>query len=307
MTRTLASKLVDGEPAAIARCLTLIENGGRNAKSILEAVGPRTGKAHVVGITGAPGTGKSTLISRATAELRGRGKTVGILTVDPSGPFSEGALLGDRLRMREHFLDAGVFIRSLATRGGHGGLASSIGDAIRVLEASGKDVVLIETIGVGQDQIGVAAIADTIVITVAPMSGDEIQAMKAGLFEIADIFVVNKADLRGADEAVAQLSELFADDGIPILKTSAVNQQGIGPLIDAIEWHRATRATGKDRDRKRLRRFRLELRDRLRDRLLERVVERVGATALEHWAKQIAERRLGADAATEAILRKVGL
>lgn len=306
MVKAATKKLLKGDFQTVAQCLTLIEEGDPQVRSILKAIGPHTGRAHVVGITGAPGTGKSTLISAMTAEIRCRAKRVGILTVDPTGPFSGGALLGDRIRMREHFMDHGVFIRSLATRGNLGGVALAVRDSVQVLDASGMDYVLTETIGVGQDQVAIAGIAHTVVVAVIPSMGDEIQAMKAGLLEIADILVINKADLPGAEQSALELSDLFGDRGIPILKTSALENQGIAALIDALEAHRAKLWSGADKDQRRLRFSRIQLHDRLRDRLLERVVKRVGAAAVEKCVGEIAERRLDPEAATDSILRKAG-
>lgn len=306
MVKAATKKLLKGDFQTVAQCLTLIEEGDPQVRSILKAIGPHTGRAHVVGITGAPGTGKSTLISAMTAEIRYRAKRVGILTVDPTGPFSGGALLGDRIRMREHFMDHGVFIRSLATRGNLGGVALAVRDSVQVLDASGMDYVLTETIGVGQDQVAIAGIAHTVVVAVIPSMGDEIQAMKAGLLEIADILVINKADLPGAEQSALELSDLFGDRGIPILKTSALENQGIAALIDALEAHRAKLWSGADKDQRRLCFSRIQLHDRLRDRLLERVVKRVGAAALEKCVGEIAERRLDPEAATDSILRKAG-
>lgn len=306
MVKAATKKLLKGDFQTVAQCLTLIEEGDPQVRSILKAIGPHTGRAHVVGITGAPGTGKSTLISAMTAEIRCRAKRVGILTVDPTGPFSGGALLGDRIRMREHFMDHGVFIRSLATRGNLGGVALAVRDSVQVLDASGMDYVLTETIGVGQDQVAIAGIAHTVVVAVIPSMGDEIQAMKAGLLEIADILVINKADLPGAEQSALELSDLFGDRGIPILKTSALENQGIAALIDALEAHRAKLWSGADKDQRRLCFSRIQLHDRLRDRLLERVVKRVGAAAVEKCVGEIAERRLDPEAATDSILRKAG-
>lgn len=307
MADTVTKKLLKGDVRTLSQCLTLIEDRDPRVKFILKRINAHTGRAHVVGVTGPPGTGKSSLISRMTAELRRCAKRVGVLAVDPTGPFSDGALLGDRIRMREHFLDEGVYIRSLATRGNQGGIPPAVRDAVRVLDASGMDIVLIETIGVGQDQVAIADIAQTVVLAVVPSMGDEIQAMKAGLLEIADILVINKADLPGAEQTAIELADLFGDSGIPILKTSALQNHGIGPLIEAVEAHRGKLLSRHDHDHRRLRFSRIELHARLRERLLERVVKRVGASTLERCAKEIAEQRLNADAATEEILRKAGL
>lgn len=302
----VVKRLLKRDPKTVARCLTLIENGDPTARSILKELYPRTGRAHIVGVTGAPGTGKSTLISRMTSELRRRQKKVGVLTVDPTGPFSGGALLGDRIRMREHFLDQGVFIRSLATRGCKGGVASSIRDAACLLDAVGNEIVLIETIGVGQDQVEVKNLAHTVVVIVIPGMGDEIQGMKAGLLEIADILVVNKADLPGVEETWEQLRGLFGETGLPILKTSALEDVGMAQLIDALDDHRAKLLAGSDHRDKELDFSRGQLLALLRDRLLDRLVERVGAGSIETWVEKVAEGRMDPHAAAEKILKRAG-
>ncbi|MBI2359357.1 MAG: methylmalonyl Co-A mutase-associated GTPase MeaB [Deltaproteobacteria bacterium] len=302
----VVKRLRKGDARAVARCLTLIENGDPGARSILKELHSRSGRAHIVGVTGAPGTGKSTLISSMTAELRRRKKRVAVLTVDPTGPFSGGALLGDRIRMREHFLDEGVFIRSLATRGSTGGVAASIRDAACLLDAAGNEIVLIETIGVGQDQVQVKDLAHTVVVIVIPRMGDEIQGMKAGLLEIADILVINKADLPGADEAAEQLRGLFGESGVPILKTAALENVGVGQLIDTLEEHYGKLQTERERGRTGLDFSRSQLLSLLRDRLLDRLVQRIGAGSIEAWAEKVAERRLDAHTAAEKILKSAG-
>lgn len=302
----VVKQLLKRDPKTVARCLTLIENGDPRARSILKEIYPRTGRAHIVGVTGAPGTGKSTLISRMIAELRRRQKRVGVLTVDPTGPFSGGALLGDRIRMREHFLDQGVFIRSLATRGCKGGVASSIRDAACLLDAVGNEIVVIETIGVGQDQVEVKNLAHTIVVLVIPGMGDEIQGMKAGLLEIADILVVNKADLPGAEETWEQLRGLFGETAVPILKTSALENVGVGELVDTLEEHYGKLQTGSDRRDGGLEFSRSQVLSLLRDRLLDRLVQRIGAGSIEAWVEKVAERRLDAHTAAEKILKSAG-
>jgi len=239
MLDDLAQRILKGDVRAAAQVLTLIADKDPRARAVLKLLYPRTGRAHIIGVTGATGSGKSTLITRMTAELRRRKKKVGILTVDPTSPFSGGALLGDRLRMRDHFLDPGVFIRSLATRGGWGGVSASLREAAQILDAMGKEAILVETIGAGQDQVEIAKIAHTVVLVLGPWTGDEIQGMKAGLIEIADIVVVNKADLSGAEETFQQLRSVLEDSGPPILKTSALGNDGIALLIDRIEEHRS--------------------------------------------------------------------
>src|SRR4051812_47977992 len=201
----LAQSVLKGDARVIGQVLSRIDDGDSLAREVLKRLHPHTGRAHVVGITGAAGSGKSTLIARLTEEWRRRGQKIGILSVDPTSPLTGGAFLGDRVRMREHFLDGAVFIRSLATRGQAGGISRALYEATQLLDAAGKDVIFVETIGIGQDQVDVATVAETVAVIVTPENGDEIQAMKAGILEIADILVINKADLPGADQMFEKL------------------------------------------------------------------------------------------------------
>jgi LAO/AO transport system kinase len=238
---TLAARVLAGDPRAIARAISLIENEDPASADLVREIFPHTGRAYLVGVTGPPGAGKSTLVDRLTAELRSRHCTVGVVAVDPTSPFSGGAVLGDRLRMQAHAADTSVFIRSMATRGHLGGLARATGDAVLVLDAAGKDIVIIETVGVGQDEVDIIRTADVSIVTLVPGAGDEVQALKAGIMEIADIFVVNKADREGADRLVsaveANLSlQSYGDDAWrpPILKTMATAGKGVRELVDMI-------------------------------------------------------------------------
>jgi LAO/AO transport system kinase len=247
MTATpLAARVLAGDPRAIARAISLVENGAPEGAALVRSVFHRTGRAYLVGVTGPPGAGKSTLVNMLTSELRGRGQTVGVIAVDPSSPFSGGAVLGDRLRMQQHAADAGVFIRSMATRGQLGGLARGTADAATILDAAGKDVVIIETVGVGQDEVAIVRAADVSLVTLIPGAGDDVQALKAGIMEIADIFVVNKADLEGADRVVTAIEGMLAlgpkASGAwvpPIVKTVATEGQGLPELVAAIDAFRA--------------------------------------------------------------------
>jgi LAO/AO transport system kinase len=240
----LADRLVSGDKRALARAITLIENGEDEGAELVGAVFPRTGKARVVGFTGPPGVGKSTLIGALTKELRAADRKVGVLSIDPSSPFTRGALLGDRIRLSEHFLDPEVFIRSMASRGAVGGLAEAALQAALLMDAAGKDDVLLETVGVGQAEIDIIDHADTVVLALMPGSGDSIQALKAGVMEIPDVIVVNKADHPLADTMVREVRGALAlgpAQGwkVPILKTEAATGEGVAELLVQIDAHRA--------------------------------------------------------------------
>ncbi|HYZ46323.1 MAG TPA: methylmalonyl Co-A mutase-associated GTPase MeaB [Actinomycetota bacterium] len=237
----MAREALRGDRRSIARLISLVEEG-RSLRPVMEALLPHTGRAYTVGITGSPGAGKSTLTERLIARARALGKTIGVLAVDPSSPFSGGALLGDRVRMQAHATDPAVFIRSMATRGHLGGLSLATPEAVRVLDASGKEVVIVETVGVGQAEVDIADACDTTVVVVNPGWGDAVQTAKAGLMEIADVFVVNKADRPGADETVRELRQMLNLTAQaakpPVVRTVAVKGEGITELWDAIDAHR---------------------------------------------------------------------
>src|SRR2546422_3985433 len=234
----LAERVFAGDARGIARAISLIEDESPAGAELVRAIYPRTGRAYLVGVTGPPGAGKSTLVDRMTTELRKAGQTVGIVAVDPTSPFSGGAILGDRVRMGTHFGDEGVFIRSMATRGHLGGLARSTSDVALVLDAAGKDIIIIETVGVGQDEVDIVRTADISIVVLVPGTGDEVQALKAGIMEIADIFVANKADREGADRLVQSVSATLAlqsfgpgDWRPPILKTEGTTGVGDPELL----------------------------------------------------------------------------
>jgi len=237
---SLAERLIDGERAALARAISIIERDTPNAIDILRAIRPQLGQAVVVGFTGPPGAGKSTLVNAFVAEMRKRDKTVGVVAVDPSSPISGGAVLGDRIRMAEHTMDDGVFIRSLASRGALGGLSAAAAQVADLMDAAGRDVVVLETVGAGQSEVEMASIADVRIVISAPGLGDDVQAIKAGILEVADILVVNKADQPLANRTKRQLEAMLAlraptEHKVPVLSTDAIERQGISELADAIE------------------------------------------------------------------------
>jgi len=241
-TDSLAQRLIAGDKRALARAISLVENRDPQGDRLVAELFPRTGKARVVGLTGPPGVGKSTLIAAICTELRKAERAVGVLSIDPSSPFTQGAVLGDRIRLSEHFLDPGVFIRSMATRGSLGGLAEAALQAALLMDASGKDDVLLETVGVGQGEIDVIDHADTVVLALMPGSGDSVQALKAGVMEIPDVIVVNKCDHPLADTMIREVRSVLAlgpkrSWRVPVVKTEATRGQGIEELVETIDAH----------------------------------------------------------------------
>ena len=273
----LAERVLAGDARAVARAISVVEREDAESAALIGRLFARTGRALVVGLTGAPGVGKSTLVDRLTTVFRRERLRVGILAVDPTSPFSGGAILGDRIRMQSHAADAGVFVRSMATRGQLGGLARATDDARIVLDAAGIDVVLIETVGVGQGEIEVSRTADVAVVVLAPGSGDDVQAIKAGIMEIADVFVVNKADRDGADRAVADIEGMLSlqergTDGWrpPVVKCCAASGDGVEELVTAVRGFVERGLVAEDRARR-------WARTRLESILVGRLVERIGA------------------------------
>ncbi len=335
----IVTQALAGERPAIARLITMMERGDEQARLALAELYPHTGRAHIVGITGAPGTGKSTLVSEMAKAYRRQELKVGIIAVDPTSPFSGGAILGDRIRMRDVATDPGIFIRSMATRGSLGGLARATADAAHVLDAAGYPVILIETVGAGQSEVDIARTAHTTLVVEMPAAGDDIQAIKAGILEIADVLVVNKADLAGADQAVAALQAMLdlnaARDEVhhgrlerveavlsgsqsgataelvgwrtPVLKTVATKGEGVAELVACVQRHRQyLRESGMQQRRER-ERAEEGLRRILRYVLLERLLDRIPARVLDETVQAIARRQQDPYTAANSLIAELGL
>jgi len=302
-------KIFAGEPRAIARAITAVENGARGSAELMKAVFPKTGKALIIGITGSPGAGKSSLVDKLAMHYKDLGQRIGIICVDPSSPFSGGAILGDRIRMAALGLDKNVFIRSMATRGNLGGLARATVDTVAIMDAAGFDMVIVETVGVGQDEVEIVKTADVSVVVLVPGMGDDIQAIKAGIMEIGDVFVINKADREGVLRTQKELESLLSlahrpDFWMPpIVRTVATENKGIEDLAAAIESYYAFQKTSENPDRKKaIARWRLlEL---LQERLLADVLGRNGTSEkLDKLTLEIAEKKTNPYSAVEEILK----
>ena len=300
MPKDYAAQILAGSPTAVARLITWLEDEDERAYQCMVQLYRHTGKAYIIGITGSPGAGKSTLTDKLTRQIRKAGFTVGIIAVDPSSPFTGGAILGDRVRMSEHNLDPDVYIRSMATRGFLGGMSKATGDVVKVLDASGKDVVIIETVGVGQDEVDIIGIADTTCLVLVPGLGDAIQSMKAGIMEIADIFAINKADRAGADQLLAEVTYRVEQDAHikhpdwtpTVVKTVAVDDEGVDQLWQAIGQHRAhLQDGGRLQEKRRDRTYRETLR-MIHNELFRVVREQLQSTGqLDHIVEDILDRK----------------
>jgi LAO/AO transport system kinase len=305
----LVDRARDGDPRAVARLISLVEDASPALREIMAALAPYAGRAAVLGVTGSPGVGKSTTTSALVTAYRADGRRVGVLAVDPTSPFSGGALLGDRVRMQDHATDRGVYIRSMATRGHLGGLAWSTPQALRILDSAGCDVVVVETVGVGQSEVEVAALADTTLVLLAPGMGDGIQAAKAGILEVGDVFVVNKADRDGADQVVRDLRGAIrlaerspGDWREPIVKTVASRGEGLDEVVAAVDKHRAWMQRGGELDRRRRRRVRDEIEAIAVTALRGRFGDLHGDARLDTLAEKVLAGQIDPYAAADEIL-----
>jgi len=305
----LAQEILNGNPRAIAKAISLVENNKKPARDMMKKIFPYSGQSIIVGITGAPGSGKSTLVDQMIPLLRKRREKIGIVAVDPSSPFSGGAILGDRVRMMRHSVDPEIFIRSMATRGNLGGLAKATGEAITILEAAGKNFILVETVGVGQDEVEVVKLADIILVVLFPGSGDEIQIFKAGIMEIADIFVLNKSDSPETEKVERQLRAMlelgFNKEGTtPVVKTVATEGMGIELLISEISRF----ISDKDKAERASRKKRLiswMLKDIIAEKVYQAVAKDVQASVWEEFVEKIYKREIDPYTVAEEIVRRM--
>jgi len=304
-TKELAARLAKGDRRAVARAITLVENDGAGSTELLRAIGPKLGHAFVIGVTGPPGTGKSSLVDRLTESYRKKGLKVGIVAIDPTSPLTGGALLGDRIRMVDHTMDEGVYIRSMASRGWAGGLSGAVADVIQLLDAAGMDIVMVETVGIGQSDTDVVRVAHAVMVVLMPGLGDDVQASKAGLMEIGDVYVVNKADLPGADDMVVDLLSMardFKGRNPSVLKVSAARGEGVETVVGALERIRARflSSPSEGGDEIRLRSIKGMITELARRRVIVDL-ERRTDSRLEALAEEVAARRVTIDDAANEL------
>ena len=308
---TIVDRLRSGDAHALARAISTVENRAAGWSDLLKAIFPHTGKARIIGLTGAPGSGKSTLVDQLAKHYRKKQQTVGIIAVDPTSPYTGGAILGDRIRMQDHFSDPGIYIRSMATRGSLGGLARATADAATVLDASGRDLVMIETVGVGQDEVDIVRLADVTIVILVPGMGDDVQTIKAGIMEIADIFVINKGDREGAESvereirAMQSLATGTRNDRWtpPIIKTVASEGVGTEALAEAIADYEAYLKKENLVFKKNVENWQERLVEMLRDAMLEKVRAQIDGGSLERYAAEIAEHKRDPYSLVEEIVR----
>jgi len=308
--RSVAERVLAGDRRAVARAISWVEDSADGLPALSEALYPNSGRAYTVGLTGSPGVGKSSLAAALVGAARARERTIAVLAIDPTSPFTGGALLGDRLRMQSHATDPGVFIRSMATRGHLGGMALAAPEAIRILDASGKDLIVVETVGVGQSEVEVVTATDTTLVVVSPGWGDAVQVAKAGILEIADVFVVNKADREGADDAVRDLHQMLRMGPKqawtpPVVRTSTVTGDGIDDLWAAVERHRDHQESAGELARKRRARVFAEVQGMVAERLRRRVANILDGGSGEALAEDLAERRIDPYRAAALLLERM--
>ena len=309
----LVSRIRSGEVRALSRAISTVEDRTADSTELLKALFPYSGNALLIGLTGAPGAGKSTLVDQLAREYRKQGKTIGIVAVDPTSPFSGGAILGDRIRMQSHHADTGIYIRSMATRGSLGGLASTTADVATVLDASGRDLVVIETVGVGQDEVDIVRLADVTIVVLVPGMGDDVQTIKAGIMEIADIFVINKSDREGAERVEREIRAMQAlaqrhDNWVPpIVKTVASDGTGIPDLVAAIEKYREHQQESHQAEARRIANWRGRIAEMLRDALFQRVLSHYLSDGLAaRYATEVAEHKRDPYSLIEKIVDRLG-
>jgi LAO/AO transport system kinase len=314
MQQKIIEGILNGDRRMVARAISLIEDEASEKETILSSIFPYTGKAYCLGITGAPGAGKSSLVDQLLVLLRRQGLKVGVIAVDPTSPFTGGAILGDRIRMQEHALDKGVFIRSMGTRGNLGGLSRATKDVVQILDAFGKDIVIIETVGVGQSEVDIIKYADTTVVVLTPASGDSVQTIKAGIMEIADVFVVNKADIPGADRTVSEISMMLDLGGKtrawrpPIVRTITLDGDGVGELYQALLNHREYLTASGRLEKAREDRVRRDIVDLIEYKVKSTIWRQVsGSAEFELLVSRIMTRETDPYAAAVQILRSINL
>ena len=311
--KELAEKILEGDRRAAARAISMVENNDPDKQEFLSHIYPYTGKAHIIGITGAPGSGKSTLADRLIDYYRKKEQQVGVIAVDPTSPFTGGAILGDRIRMQEHALDPGVFIRSMGSRGSLGGLSRATREAVTILDAMGRDVIMVETVGVGQSEVDIVKMADTTLVVLTPAGGDSVQTLKAGIMEIADIFVVNKADLEGADRTIREVN-MMLDLGQakgwrpPVVATKTLKNEGLEDLYATVgEHHTYLKAEGRLQEFRK-RRARLEILELVENKIKDRVWEQVhDEKYFDRLLEQILKKTLDPYSAADQILENIKL
>ena len=315
MTQDTQSQIVrlrSGDPRALARAISIVENRRDGCFDLLKALFPHTGHARVLGLTGPPGAGKSTLVDQLAKHYRKENQTVGIIAVDPTSPYTGGAILGDRIRMQDHYADPGIFIRSMATRGSLGGLARTTADAATVLDASGRDLVMIETVGVGQDEVDIVRLADITIVILVPGMGDDVQTIKAGIMEIADIFVINKSDREGTERvereirAMQSLAIRHDQWTPPIVKTVASEGVGIKELAEAIATYESYLKKENLAFKKTVENWQERLVEMLRDAMLEKAQAQMDSTSLKRYAAEIAEHKRDPYSLVEEIVGEIG-